>query len=136
MASIFIEGATHEKFLPPRTRAIDLRREVKPHGHGADEDLRHLQATIPPHEQPSKILPEVRQDAQGTFFSHRQTPLGRTRAREEAFFGHLALTKISWKTVKLVRKSKTNSPKLICKSIKTTDKTKERRNRYDPYEHL
>ena len=27
-------------------------------------------------------------------------------------------------------------PKLICKSIKITDKTKERRNRYDPYEHL
>ena len=38
--------------------------------------------------------------------------------------------------MKLVSKSTTNSPKLICKSIKTTDKTKERRNRYDPYEHL
>ena len=30
-----------------------------------------------------------------------------------------------------MHKSKTNFPKLICKSIKT----KERRNRYDPYEH-
>ena len=125
-----------KNFYPHEPAHFDLRREVKPHDHGADEDLRHLQATIPPHEQPSKILPEVRQDAQGTFFSHRQTPLGRTRAREETFFGHLALTKISWKTVQLVRKSKTNFPKLICKSIKTTDKTKERRNRYDPYEHL
>ena len=124
-------------FYPHELAHIDLRREVKPHDHGADEDLRHLQATrSTPRAAESKILPEVRQDAQGTFFSHRQAPLGRTRAREEAFFGHLALTKISWKTVKLVSKSTTNFPKLICKSIKTTDKTKERRNRYDPYEHL
>lgn len=35
-----------KNFYPHEPAYFDLRREVKPHDHGADEDLRHLQERV------------------------------------------------------------------------------------------